>query len=397
VNRIRVVVVTSTFPARPGDGTPEFVLTLSRALSDHCDVVVVAPRVPNAPSEERIGRLVVRRFRYFPRRFEGLADGAIMPNLRSQPWRIVEAPFLLIATILATLRAVRREHADLVHAHWVVPGGLAAVFTRWMQRIPFVLTVHGADAYALNGRFATLVRRAVMKRAATVLPVSTDIAARLKLATDEQHVVPMGVDSEAIRVEVGERTVDPDSLLFIGRLAEKKGVDVLIDALPSVPGLTARIAGDGPLREQLEDRARQAGVADRVTFLGTVRREEVMNELRRAALLVIPSKVAAGGDQEGTPVVLAEAAAAGLPVVASALGGLGEFVSDGNTGILVPPDDAPALANGLQRALTMLPDLDARARAARTAIGRLDVRWTCDRYLDAFSSALGRSGLGSSE
>src|SRR5262245_57457959 len=81
-----VVVVATTFPARQGDGTPEFVLTLARSIPNH-EVTVVVPRMPGAARSEVIDGVRVRRVRYFPRRWEGLAADAIMPRLRAEPWR----------------------------------------------------------------------------------------------------------------------------------------------------------------------------------------------------------------------------------------------------------------------------------------------------------------------
>ncbi|HEX8804331.1 MAG TPA: hypothetical protein VF743_09060, partial [Acidimicrobiales bacterium] len=119
-DRPAAVVVATTFPARAGDGTPEFVLTLAASLRAF-DVTVVVPRVPGAARDEVIDGVRVHRVAYFPARWEGLAADAIMPTLRAQPWRVVEAPFLVGALVLATLRQVRRRRAVVVNPHWIVP------------------------------------------------------------------------------------------------------------------------------------------------------------------------------------------------------------------------------------------------------------------------------------
>jgi colanic acid/amylovoran biosynthesis glycosyltransferase len=385
----RLLVLTSTFPATKGDGTPEFVLTLAEALAAHDSVTVIAPRVPGGASRERIGEVDVHRFAYFPRRFEGLADGAIMPNLRAQPWRIIEAPCLVLAMLGAAFRIARSTRPDVVHAHWLLPAGLVAVALRVVRRIPFVLTVHGADAYVLRGPLAGILRRVVLSRAAAVVPVSRDIATRLALPLDA--AVPMGVDAAAIRHEVGTRAPEPGRTLFIGRLAEKKGVDVLIDALAGAPEAKVRVGGDGPLRAELEAQARAvAPGAARVVFLGRIGHEQVMDELARAAVFVIPSKVATDGDQEGTPVVLAEAMAAGVPVLASALGGLAEHVIDGETGMLVPPDDPAALGAALQKLIADPQAAAALGRNGQARLGPLDVEYTRSRYACLFAAAVDR-------
>jgi glycosyltransferase involved in cell wall biosynthesis len=392
-------VLTSTFPAAKGDGTPEFVLTLAEALAKEDSITVVAPRVAGGARRERVGQVEVRRFAYFPGRFEGLADGAIMPNLRSEPWRIVEAPFLVLAMLFAAWRAARETRPDVVHAHWLLPAGLVAVVLRGALKVPFVLTVHGADAYVLRGPMARVLRRVVVRRASAAVPVSRDIAARL--AISPETVVPMGVDATAIRRAVGTRAPEPGRALFVGRLAEKKGVDVLLDALSDAPAATLRIAGDGPLRAQLEAQLAASGLgADRVAFLGRIGHDRVIDELAHASVFVIPSKVAADGDQEGTPVVLAEAMAAGVSVLASALGGIVDHVVDGETGILVPPDDPRALGAALQRMLADPVGSEALGRHAQERLGPLDVEQTRARYSDLYAAAIedlpsggaGRSG-----
>jgi glycosyltransferase involved in cell wall biosynthesis len=370
--RPAAILLTTTFPARAGDGTPEFVLTLARSL-DAFDVTVVAPRMHGAAREERVDGVRIRRVAYFPKRLEGLAADAIMPTLRKQPWRIVEVPCLITALFFATWREVRRRRAVVMNPHWIVPAGLVATAVRFVSRVPYVVTVHGADAYTLRGPFSRLLKRIVMRRSSAVLPVSGDIARTLGLAPDVP-VLRMGVDTAAVREAIGVRAPEPGLLVAIGRLADKKGIDVLLDALAKVPKARLEVVGDGPDRAALEARTTALGLDDRVTFLGRQPRDGVLDALRRATAVVIPSKIGAGGDMEGTPVVLCEAMAAGVPVVASALGGLEECLVDGETGLLVPPGDTEALAAALTRVVDGLVDLDALGLAAEEEAQRtLDI------------------------
>lgn len=367
-----MVVLATTFPARAGDGTPEFVLTLCQALPGF-DVTVVAPWIRGAPRRERIGDVEVRRVRYAPPGVVGVADDAIMPALRARPLRVLQLPGLVLALAWGAWREVRRTHAVVVNAHWIVPAGLIAAVLRALGGPPFVLTVHGADAYTLSSGPLRGLKRAVLRRAAAVAPVSHDIAAALELGEDSP-VLRMGVDTSSIRERVGPRQPVSGRLVYIGRLAEKKGVDVLLEALVAVPHADLVVIGDGPDRGALEARAARLGVADRVRFEGRQPKDAVLHALTTATAVVIPSRVASDGDQEGTPVVLAEAMAAGVPVVASALGGLGECIEDGRTGVLVPPDDPPALAAALTAVTSGTVDLDAMGRAAADEAARsLDI------------------------
>jgi colanic acid/amylovoran biosynthesis glycosyltransferase len=378
--RPAAVLVTTTFPARPGDGTPEFVLTLARSLRDF-EVTVVAPRIPGSRREEAVDGVRVRRVAYFPARWEGLATDAIMPALRAQPWRVLEVPFLFLALTLGTWQEARRRRAVVLNPHWILPAGLVALVVRMLTALPYVLTVHGADAYTLRGRLLGGLKKLVVSRAAAVLPVSEDIGRTLGLEPNPAHVLRMGVDTVAIRDAVQPRQPEPGLVVGIGRLAGKKGFDVLVSALARAPGTRAEILGEGPDRGSLERLATELGVADRVCFRGRVPRGEVLSALRRAEVVAIPSQVGEGGDTDGTPVVLCEAMAAGVPVVASDLGGLGECLVDGETGVLVPPGDVATLAEVLRQVRAGAIDLETIGKAgAEEAARSLDIHEIATGY-----------------
>lgn len=233
----RLLVVASTFPARAGDGTPGFVRDLAQYEARHFDTLVLVPRTPGAPERERVSdSLTIEWFPYFPRKWEGVAHGAMIENMRKSRALAAQVPFFLGGELAAIARAVRRFKPDVIHAHWVVPQGAAVVLAA--RGVPFVLTTLGGDLYALNGRAATRLKRAVVERASSLTTMNTDMRSRLlALGADpaRTHVVPMGADLDALRAtgEGVERV--PGRMLFAGRLVEKKGGAVLFDALRSLP------------------------------------------------------------------------------------------------------------------------------------------------------------------
>jgi glycosyltransferase involved in cell wall biosynthesis len=194
----------------------------------------------------------------------------------------------------------------------------------------------------------------------------------------------MGVDVARVKTEVGQRRPEPGRLLFVGRLVDKKGVDVLLRALALLPDpVHLVIVGDGPLRRDLDELATSLGVAGRAEFLGKQTRQEVMAQFARAAVVVLPSQVGGGGDQDGVPVVLAEAIAAGVPVVASRLGGIAEHLADGTTAWLAAPGVPESLAGALKAALDDPAHAAAVSGAAtESALPQLSVGHTADVYLD---------------
>jgi glycosyltransferase involved in cell wall biosynthesis len=389
--RPRVLVLATTVPARDDDGTPAFVVTLAQALARDNDVTILTPRVPVGAASERSGNVEIRRFPYFPTRFEGLADGAIMANLAAERWRLVEVPPLLVAFFRATGREIRRTRPDVIHAHWLLPAGLLALAFRQIFGIPYIVTAHAADVFRFRAPPFRVLKRLIVARAMIASAVSSETAKLLGISSDEADrlVVPMGVDVETIRAAVGERAPELGRFLFVGRLVEKKGVDVLLRALADVPDGRLVVVGDGPDRPALEALADQLALAERVTFLGRQGRSRVAEELRLAHALVVPSRIARDRDADGTPVVMAEGMAAGVPVIASRLGGLAEHIASGENGLLVEPDDPRGLADGLRRVLARPDEAASWAEAAvRTTRDQLDVRVTARRYQEFIDAAL---------
>jgi colanic acid/amylovoran biosynthesis glycosyltransferase len=366
--RPRLLVIASTFPAAADDGTPAFVRDLALAEAEEFDTLVLVPRVPGAALREDRGGLLVRRFRYFPRRWEDLADGAIVENLRRRRSRWLQVLPFVLAETWALRRAIRRHRPDVLHVHWIVPQGLAALLVG--RKVPWLITSHGGDLYALSDPASGWLKRAVLRRAGAVTAMNGDMAARLiaqGAAPETTHVLPMGADVDLIRAGGAAEEQVPGRILFVGRLVEKKGLAVLIDALRGVraPGWSLEVAGDGPLRAELT--ARAEGLP--VTFRGALPRTEIAKAYARSVVVAVPSVAAASGDQEGLPVALLEAMAAGCAVIGSRIAGIDAAVVDGDSGLLVPPGNAAALAAALDE---LLCDADRRAKLGAAARARAD-------------------------
>lgn len=394
--RPRVLVLATTLPAVRDDGTPQFVLDLSLGLQRRFDVCIVAPRVRSARSDDLIEGVRIQRFAYFPRRWESLADGAILPNLKARPWTALQVPFVLAAYLWAALRMARRWRPDVIHAHWLIPGGLVALPISRLLSIPYVVTVHGADAFAMRGAGLQWLKALIMRRAAVVSLTSAALAEAVPAVRSvPQPIIPMGVDVEGFAKGMGARHPVYGRLLFVGRLAEKKGVDVLLRALAQVPEATLVVGGDGPDDQRLEALSVQLGVSDRVEFAGRVSRERIREELRRAYAVVVPSRVAADGDQDTTPLVMSEGMSAGVPVIASRLGGLAEQIEPGVTGLLAEPGSPESLAEVLRQALSDPEALEVSAKRAQERIrgSALDLASTTTRYIDILDGVIGGDGI----
>jgi glycosyltransferase involved in cell wall biosynthesis len=219
-------------------------------------------------------------------------------------------PAFLVSFVLAARRVA--PDADLVNAHWL-PIGLVGLATRK----PLVVQLWGTDV-ELARRVPRLFRP-VLRRARLVIAASESLAQEARgLGARDVLVVPAGVE---IPDQIGPPE-DPPHILYVGRLSEEKGVLELIEA---ARGLRLVVVGDGPLRERVPG------------AIGFVPPSEVGSYLERAAIIACPSR------REGYGVVARQAMAYGRPVVATAVGGLADAVVDGETGVLVPAGDVPAL------------------------------------------------------
>jgi N-acetyl-alpha-D-glucosaminyl L-malate synthase BshA len=255
---------------------------------------------------------------------------------------LVKIPFFraFFFILFGFFRAIFKNF-DIIHAHYALPQGFLGLLLKYFKRRPLIITVHGSDITLLaKNPLAGPIIGFVLGKADRVVAVSSFL---------KDEVKELGVPEEKIEVIYGGVAVSEDmepfepagrAVTFIGSLVPQKGVDVLIEAFKEVKteDATLVIVGDGPERKRLE-----AMAPDNIQFLG--RRKGIKNVLEKSDLLVLPSK------EEGFGLVLLEAMAAGVPVVATNVGGIGEIVEDGQSGILVEKDNPEQLAEAIDRVL----------------------------------------------
>jgi glycosyltransferase involved in cell wall biosynthesis len=302
-----------------------------------------------------------------------------VPSVLSRPTDTIvfasRAGFLrlrLTGTAPRLRRTLAELRPDLVHAHFGGDGWLVSATARRLG-VPLVVTLHGHDVTRQPlspGPHGVRYRRnlrTVFDRAALLLAVSGVIRDR---------AIDCGADPAKVRVHhIGVPVAEPAPLVpkrwdvvFVGRLVPKKGVDDLLTALAGMHGPRPRalLIGTGPLESQLRQRAELLRVD--ATFMGAQPPESVQRHLAESRMLVAPSKTAPDGDTEGLPTTILEAAALGVPVVATRHSGIPEAVTDAETGLLCPEADPGALATAMARLLG-----DAALRRRLGAQARRDV------------------------
>lgn len=339
---MRILFLTHNFPRFPGDVSGAFLATLAQALRARGhDIRVVAPSDAGETGEGELAGIPVRRVRYADAEQETLAYRGTMADTIRHPagWR----------TLVALWRAMRRAAleeirwgADLIHAHWWVPAGLASP-----AGVPMVLTVHGTDGALLRrSALARWVAVPIFRRAAVVTAVSSALAHDVQVYTGRtippERIQPMPVDTSRFRTW----SSGGGGLVVVARLTAQKRVDLAIRAMTGVPdGVPLTIIGEGPDRASLEALARSLGVAERVRFAGRQPPELIPEHLGRADVMVFPARA------EGFGLVAAEALMAGVPVVACEDGGgVRDIITDDRAGRLVPPEPE-ALAAAIRSSL----------------------------------------------
>jgi glycosyltransferase involved in cell wall biosynthesis len=284
-----------------------------------------------------------------------LAEEAKALGAAVRPLHPVDNPAAGVASMLPLVRAIRRERAVVFHAHqtWSLSCRYGIVAAA-LARVPAIvasaqLFVEMPNLAGINLQHA-LLTRCVDRHVAVSQHVAARLRERFGVPDTRIAVIPNAVaivdpvpPSAQLRAELAGSDGTCPIVLAVARLDPQKGIEHLVRAAAEVPGAIFVIAGDGPDREGMEALARSLGVDRRVRFLG--HRRDVPELLAACDLFVLPSLY------EGLPLSVLEAMAAGIPVIATAIGGTDEVVRNGETGTLVAVGDAGALALAIRSAL----------------------------------------------
>jgi glycosyltransferase involved in cell wall biosynthesis len=247
-----------------------------------------------------------------------------------------------------------------LHAHFAWEGAACAYALSTLTGLPWSMTLHANDIFARRRNLE--VKLAAADDLVTVCSYNARYLRDELLVTSPVHEVVCGVTLPA-----GSAREPSYDVVTAGRLVDKKGVDTLLDAIALMrrdrPGIRALVIGDGPLRDALTAQRATLGLADNVEFAGARPHDEVLAAIASARVFVLAARIAPDGDRDSMPVVVKEAMASGVPVVASDVVGIPEMVDDA-VGRLVPVDDAAALAAAITHVLD-LPEARRRELGAR--------------------------------
>jgi len=297
-------------------------------LTEGCEPFVFAPRVRGRDNRLDVPYKVLRYSRPSSRRF-GLRQ-LLVPLL----WYHWKYKF------------------DILHCHGVYPTGYVGISFQKITGVPVVITPHGGDikknqeGYIINPKITSRIKK-TFSEAQAVTAISSSIkgqAIHLNANPERVYLIPNGIWLNRFGAVTNEQNkYEKPYILYLGRLVRIKGVDILLQAFSRImmqyPHIRLKIAGDGREKDNLVRLGDNLGIAGNIDFLGVIRGHEKTELLSKALFLVLPSQ------REGLPVVVLEAFASGIPVVASSVGGTSDIIKDDENGFLVPYGDIEGFAN----------------------------------------------------
>jgi glycosyltransferase involved in cell wall biosynthesis len=402
---LRIICPTYWYPQHATDTQATYVHDINRHLARRGHrVTVVTPGNSSMPARESFDGVDVVRF---PMELPvDLTYGRVAQtrvNFMGKVARVAVMAHYLEAQFRATMAVAREHGADVIHAHWAIPTGPAAVSAAQRLGLPSVITMHGGDVYVNPEQgydFPTrwYVRPALrwtLRKAGALTAITEDCrqhALRAGAPSRSMHLVFNGTDlrrfSPAPAGEADPR-FGPNMIFACRQLFPRKGIRFLIEAAaqlkPRFPDLKVVVAGDGFERPDLIALAERLGITRDVTFLGWVPNSELPQYYRAAALSVIPSL------EEGFGIPAAEAMGCETAVVASDAGGLPEVVEHGVTGLIVPRGDSNALAAAIG---DLLADPARRARMGQAGRERALRLFDWDRSAEQFEQIYAGIGAG---
>ncbi len=398
--------MTQTYPRFEGDTSGPFIRDLAQGLASGGDeVTILTPHTSGLEAKWVDGDLTVESFRYAPVGMELVGYSRSLSSDETVKWgAALASPLYLQGASRALRRAVRRLNPDIVHAHWAVPNGLAAGFTR--LEVPFGIGLHGSDVFMAEKTPIRPLMAKALGRSSFLTGCSPELVNRIcDIGFDKARstVIPYGVDIEKFYPDSDRRLVwrdrlqipqDANVVLTVGRMVTKKGFHVLIPALERVlresPETHVIFGGQGDRLQEFE--AEAAAMSDRIHFPGVILRDTLPDLYRTADLFVLPAVHDSKGNVDGLPNVILEAMATGVPIIASEISGIPLAVCDGTEGLLVPENDQEPLEEAL---LALLGDSALRQRMGQASRHKAetDLTWACvsSRYRSSYVEALERS------
>jgi len=348
--KLRVTIITTSFPVQSNPSSGIFVFRLAQELSHYMAVTIVTPQakdtVPLTPNRET----KIVEFKYLPKRFSVLAHqpGGIPVALRNNKLLYFALPLFFASLGITLLFRCRRT--DVLHANWAVNGIVSGLIAK-LLRVKSITTLHGDDVNrAKTSLMDKIILLTCLRINDSVISVNDEfrhwIANKYPKYLHKVITVPNGVSDEFIAVSNSRTYERCSNIVTIASLIPRKGIDTIIKAI-AAPDMKQKfqltVIGDGYLLGDLKQFAATNGVAERVIFRKSIDPQDIPNVLADNDVFVLASH------SEGRPSVILEAMATAMPVIATDIAGTNELIQSGKTGLLFPDHDGKRLAECLQK------------------------------------------------
>jgi len=354
--------LTTSYVESPTTDRSHFVHVLNSELTKlGLQIKTITPHSLGLPKAELRNNVLIKRFQYLPQRYQ--INSSSIPETLNSYFGIFKIFIMSLGFGFFTFKECLREKPDVFHGHWAFPGGFVSYVLSKLFRKNSVVTIHGSDipllnrfkflrktiVHSLNNSSMVIANSSCTKNELIDLGVKEGKIAKIFVPPD---FVPHGQTNEEL--ETFRRTFTNESskiVLFVGRLVEVKGVKYLIKSLQEIKNQNVHliIVGDGVLQDELNDLTNSLGLKNKVTFFGRANGEELGLLHGICEVLVCPSIVDSSGMTEHLGVVIPEAMESGLPVIATAVGGIKDIVKNGVNGLLVEEKNPKAIAESIEK------------------------------------------------
>jgi len=363
----KILVLTSTFPFNNNHNVPDFVKIQIKGLKNqypNLHFKILSPNISQNIEREETDSYELITFNYFwPKRYQTLNEIGILPSVKKNFLNVFKIPLLIISQLIKTVKICKNFKPDYIYVHWFTPQAIIAYFISLMLKIPFGFTSHSQDVVILTKFpiFGKILINKIVKRSHANSSVSTSTNLKLKSCVNKKNwiesknmVLPMAVPN--YKPKKKNRNNKIFEILFIGRLVEKKGVELLIRAFNQINDLNIglTIAGEGP-----EDKYLKSISENNINFVGYVNGDKKDDLISNSDLIVIPSIISKDGDSEGLPVVILESLIRRKLVLASNKSNAGEIIINGINGFLFNSNNEDELVIKIKE----ISSLDSSKRA----------------------------------
>lgn len=402
---MKICILATGYLRWKGDvsSAKNYLHTLAKSLVNKgVEVHVIAPHAEGLKKEEMMDGVYIHRFQYmYPSSSQTLAYFPGIPEKIKTMKGKIQLPFFMLSMIKKMLDVVKKYDIDIVNAHWAIPPGFIATFTRKLHKKPVLITLYGAELFPVIKKRLKVIKWMIsyaLNNAEKVVGISdaTCNAGKEISGKEDIEILPDGIDVGTFNpsVDGGEirkkHGLDGHYLIFSsGRMVGRKGFRYLIEAIPYIlgkfPNSKVMIGGNGPEKENLEKFVNDMKIKDKVIFPGFIPDEDFPKYMKASDVFVLPSIVDSKGDTEGSATILLEAMACGTPVVGTNVGGIPYAIKNGMGGFLVEQKNAKQLANKI---IMLIKEEDLRKEMSK--VGRKYVEeefsWTeiAEKYKNIF-------------